>query len=140
MGQAAGGGLISMRAAVLLLITLATLAGGCGSAAERTVEVTIRHSRFDPAAIEVSPGERVRFVIRNLDPIDHEFILGGAEVQRRHEDGTEPHHGLVPGEVSIPAVAERSTTFEFGEPGMLAFGCHLPGHWSYGMRGTVRVG
>ena len=129
-----------MRAAALLLTTLAMLAGGCGSAAERTVELTIRHSRFDPPMVEVAPGERVRFVIRNLDPIDHEFILGDAEAQRRHEDGTEPHHGLIPGEVSVPAVAERSTTFEFGDSGTLLFGCHLPGHWSYGMRGTVRVG
>ncbi|MDQ4005686.1 MAG: cupredoxin domain-containing protein [Actinomycetota bacterium] len=129
-----------MRAAALFLTGLAMLTGGCGSAAERTIELTIHHSRFDPATIEVSPGERVRFVIRNLDPIDHELIIGDAEVQRRHEDGTEPHHGVVPGEVSIPPVAERSTTYRFGEPGTLAFGCHLPGHWSYGMRGTVRVG
>ena len=129
-----------MRAAALLLTTLVLLTGGCGGAAERTVELTIKHSRFAPPAVEVAPGERVRFVIRNLDPIDHEFILGDAEVQQRHEDGTEAEHGLVPGEVSIPAVAERSTTYEFGDPGTLVFGCHLPGHWAYGMRGTVRVG
>jgi uncharacterized cupredoxin-like copper-binding protein len=128
-----------MRAAALSLVLAATLAA-CGGAAERTVEITIRHSRFEPQVVDVRPGERVRFVIRNLDPIDHEFILGDAGVQQRHEDGTEPFHGTVPGEVSVPAVAERATTYEFGKGGRLTFGCHLPGHWAYGMKGTVRIG
>ena len=129
-----------MRAAALSLSLVAVLASGCGGAAERTVEITIRHSRFQPAAIDVAPGERVRFEITNLDPIDHEFILGDEEVQARHENGTEPEHGSVPGEVSIPAVAERATTYVFESSGELEFACHLPGHYAYGMRGTVRVG
>ena len=129
-----------MRAAALSLSLLAILAGGCGGAAERTVEITIHHSRFQPASIDVEPGERVRFEIRNLDPIDHEFILGDEGVQARHEDGTEPAHGTVPGEVSVPAVAERTTTYVFEDDGPLEFACHLPGHYAYGMRGTVRVG
>jgi uncharacterized cupredoxin-like copper-binding protein len=81
----------------------------------------------------------VRFVIRNTDPIDHEFILGDQEVQDRHETGTEPHHGTIPGEVSVAAGDSATTTYRFGEPGMLLFGCHLPGHWDYGMRGLVAV-
>jgi uncharacterized cupredoxin-like copper-binding protein len=81
----------------------------------------------------------VRFVIHNLDPIDHELILGDEEVQRRHEKGTEAHHGTIPGEVSVPAGESRSTTFTFDAPGTVPFGCHLPGHWAFGMRGSVRV-
>ena len=123
--------------ALAIAITLALAA--CAGEGTRTVEITIRHSRFDPAVVDASPGERVRFVIRNLDPIDHEFILGDDEVQRRHESGTEPHHGTVPGEVSVAAGATRATTFSFDAPGGLPFGCHLPGHWAYGMRGTVLV-
>jgi uncharacterized cupredoxin-like copper-binding protein len=26
------------------------------------------------------------------------------------------------------------------EPGSLIFGCHLPGHYAYGMRGLVTIG
>jgi uncharacterized cupredoxin-like copper-binding protein len=126
-------------AAVLAAVTV-TAAGACGGSGTRTVEITVRHSRFDPAVIEARPGQTVRFIIRNLDPIDHEFILGDMEVQRRHENGTEPHHGAKPGEVSVPGGAERLTTFTFGSPGPVPFGCHLPGHWDYGMRGSVRVG
>jgi uncharacterized cupredoxin-like copper-binding protein len=133
---------VNMRKGAELLLAAAVVAaaGGCGGKGSRTVEVTVRHSRFDPGIVDAAPGETVRFVIRNLDPIDHEFILGTMEVQRRHEDGTEPHHGAVPGEISVPGGATRATTYTFGPAGMLPFGCHLPGHWDYGMRGSVRVG
>jgi uncharacterized cupredoxin-like copper-binding protein len=128
------------RGPVALLAAAAVVAaGGCGESGTRTVEITVRHSRFLPPSIEAQPGEAVRFVIRNVDPIDHEFILGNMAVQRRHENGTEPAHGAVPGEVSVPAGAVRATTYTFGGPGSVPFGCHLPGHWDYGMRGSVRV-
>jgi uncharacterized cupredoxin-like copper-binding protein len=111
---------------------------------DRTVVVTMRHSRFEPAAVRVDPGERVRFVLRNTDPIDHEFILGDDAVQRRHEQGRErQHHGDVPGERSVPAGQEAATTYAFPaalDGRVLAFACHLPGHYAYGMHGTVRVG
>ena len=125
-----------MRAAALLLLLLPA---ACGGAADRTVEITIRHSRFVPAVVEADPGESIRFEIRNLDPIDHEFIVGDAEVHARHRDGTEPFHGAVPGEVSVPPVGEASTTFRFEGPGEVVFACHLPGHLAHGMRGVVRV-
>jgi uncharacterized cupredoxin-like copper-binding protein len=115
-----------------------------GDGPERTVVVTMRHSRFEPAEVRVGPGERVRFVLRNTDPIDHEFILGDDAVQRRHEQGRERHHhGEVPGERSVAAGQEAATTYAFpaGLDGRaLEFACHLPGHYAYGMHGTVRVG
>jgi uncharacterized cupredoxin-like copper-binding protein len=127
-------------AAALVVWAAGSLAGG----GERTVVVTMRHSRFEPAAVRVDPGERVRFVLRNTDPIDHEFILGDDAVQRRHEEGRErQHHGDVPGERSVPAGQEAATTYAFpAGPGgrLLEFACHLPGHYAYGMHGTVRVG
>ena len=133
--------LVACGAAALVAVWSAgSLAGG----GERTVVVTMRHSRFEPAAVRVDPGERVRFVLRNTDPIDHEFILGDDAVQRRHEEGRErQHHGDVPGERSVPAGQEAATTYAFpaGPEGrLLEFACHLPGHYAYGMHGTVRVG
>jgi uncharacterized cupredoxin-like copper-binding protein len=87
-----------------------------------------------------SRGDTVTFVIRNDDPIDHEFILGDEAVQERHEEGKERHHhGLVPGEISVPAGETRETTYTFTESGSLTYACHLPGHFAYGMRGEVVV-
>lgn len=119
-------------------------AAGCrpasaGSDDVRTVIVEIRHSRFSPDQLTFSRGDRVRFVIRNTDPIDHEFILGDEEVQELHEFGTEAEHGTIPGEVTALAGDEASTTYMFDRRGTLIYGCHLPGHYDYGMRGTVRI-
>jgi uncharacterized cupredoxin-like copper-binding protein len=105
----------------------------------RTITIDIEHSAFRPETIDVSEGTIVVFVIKNTDPIAHEFILGDKKVQDLHETGTEAHHGTKPGEVSVAAGETETTTFEFTEAGSLIFGCHLPGHYDYGMRGTVEV-
>jgi len=127
-------------AAALVAVAAAWPRAGTG---ERTVVVTMHHSHFEPALIQVAPGERVRFVLRNTDPIDHEFILGDPSVQARHEVGRQRHHhGDVPGERSVPAGQEAATTYAFPaapEGRTLEFACHLPGHYAYGMHGTVRV-
>ncbi|MGH2819357.1 MAG: cupredoxin domain-containing protein [Actinomycetota bacterium] len=108
-------------------------------ATEQRVVMTLEHSRFEPSALTVSAGTTVRFVVRNTDPIDHELIVGSRSVQRKHETGTERHHGAKPGEISVPAGRTRVTTYRFEEPGVVLMGCHLPGHYDYGMRGRVRV-
>jgi uncharacterized cupredoxin-like copper-binding protein len=106
----------------------------------RTVHLTIHFSSFDPDRIDALPGETVRFVIVNTDPIDHEFILGDVAVQQIHELGTEAVHPPKPGEVSVPAGTTATTTYTFGTPGELTFACHLPGHFAYGMHGVVSIG
>jgi uncharacterized cupredoxin-like copper-binding protein len=132
----------------LAAVAALTLAGGvtllhtAAGQATQTVVVTMHHSRFQPEVVRVAPGATVRFLLRNTDPIDHEFILGDEEVQRRHEQGRErEHHGEVPGEVSVAAGAEAATTYTFprGGPASLQFACHLPGHYAYGMRGVALV-
>jgi uncharacterized cupredoxin-like copper-binding protein len=130
--------ILASGAAVLALASAAACSPG-PAASQRTVDVTIHHSRFQPSELSFPAGTTVRFVIRNTDPIDHEFILGDQAVQDRHETGTEPHHGAIPGEVSVPAGQTATTTFRFLEQGLLLMGCHLPGHWDYGMRGLVMV-
>jgi uncharacterized cupredoxin-like copper-binding protein len=131
-------------AAVALTLLIGAAAASRGAAARAnagTIHLTIHYSSFAPDSLDVEPGETVRFVIRNTDPIDHEFILGDEHVQLVHEEGTEAHHAPRPGEVSVPAGETVVTTYTFPEtPGELIFGCHLPGHYDFGMRGTVTVG
>ena len=127
---------------VLPLLMMVLWAGACApsvEAAPHRVELTIRYSRFQPAHLDVAAGTTVRFVVRNGDPIDHELIVGDEAVQQLHERGTGHHHGAVPGEISVPAGSVAETTFTFGGPGTILFGCHLPGHYSYGMRGEITV-
>ena len=124
---------------LLAIAALASPVSGTIPLRTRTVEITIRHSRFSVAHLDVAKSERVRFVVRNEDPIDHELIVGAMDVQLRHESGREAHHGARDGEISVPLFRTASTAYTFDEPGDLWFACHLPGHWTYGMQGTIAV-
>ena len=96
---------------------LLVAAGARAAAPERqedeTVTLEVHHSAFDVDHLEFQQGETVRFVVRNRDPIDHELIIGGPAVQRRHEHGTERKHGAIPGEISVPAGESLSYIYTF---------------------------
>ena len=123
------------------VLALAAACGGNATASiPRTVTLAMHHSRFTPASFSVTAGTTVRIVVRNADPIDHELIVGDQATQDRHERGRDAHHhGVVPGEVSVAAGEAVVTTYRFDRPGQYIYGCHLPGHWDYGMRGVVQV-
>ena len=104
-----------------------------------TVELRVDHSLFEQTEIRVVEGTRLRFVLDNHDPINHELIVGGPEVHARHARGSEPRHPSVPGEVSVGPNEVGVTTLRFDEPGTYEFACHLPGHYEYGMHGVVEV-
>jgi uncharacterized cupredoxin-like copper-binding protein len=129
-------------AAVLLAAAVLALTAAASPPPTRTVNVAIHFSQFDLPSLQVAPGETVRFVVTNEDPIDHEFLVGDARMQRIHEKGTEAAHGARPGEISVPAGQTVETTFTF--PDQLApgweFACHLPGHYDYGMHGPITIG
>ena len=125
-----------------LSIGLAGIAAAWAGAPGRgpvTAEIGIHYSAFTDDRLVVPAGVAVAIVLRNDDPIDHEWIVGDAASHERHRTGTEPVHGARPTEVSIPAGRSRTTTVTFTTPGTYVFICHLPGHEAYGMVGTVVV-
>ena len=126
-------------AAALVVLAAVLAVAAYGGSGGPTVEIDVRYSRFEPAAVRVPVGVPVTFVFRNHDPIDHEWIVGDDELHAHHRVGTEPIHGDRPTEVMLPAGEERTTTVTFAEPGRLQFICHLPAHEAYGMVGTVEV-
>jgi uncharacterized cupredoxin-like copper-binding protein len=133
-------GVVAVALAVAMASGAAAMVAGAGEAGPREVVIDIRYSRFSAHRIEVDAGETVRFVLVNRDPIAHEFIVGDARLQLVHQRGTEGHHPPRPGEISIPAGTTRSTTITVDrDPGVsfTLFGCHLPGHYAYGMSGAI---
>jgi uncharacterized cupredoxin-like copper-binding protein len=126
------------RILVLALIAVALPLPGSAAAATG-VEIRIHYSHFAPSVVTVPRGVPVTIVLRNDDPIDHEWIVGSADVHARHRTGTEPVHDSRPTEVSIPARSSRTTVVTFASAGVLQMICHLPGHEQYGMVGIVRV-
>ncbi|HEV7688776.1 MAG TPA: cupredoxin domain-containing protein [Acidimicrobiia bacterium] len=127
----------------------AALAGGLAwlvspgaAAGPTTIGITAHHSRFEPDRVKVKPNSTVRFVVHNADPIDHEFIIGPPETHALHERGTPHFHtGVTPGEITVPAGATVETSWTFGPSGSpaVAYGCHLAGHWDYGMHGLATI-
>ena len=135
--------------AVTGTVLLFTTHGGAGAARRTpsdvlgpgpvTVTLDIDHSKFEPTLVRVRPHTEVRFVVVNRDPIGHELIVGDAEVHTRHEGGHEAEHPPRRGEVSVKPGERASTKYFFHEPGEVLYACHLPGHFEYGMKGTVVV-
>ena len=125
-----------------LLAAMLAVTAGCAHRPSMpdAAQLEIHHSAFTPRSFSVRPGTTVRIVVRNTDPIDHELIVGDQATQDRHEHGTETHHdGSVPGQISVPAGSVVATTYRFAGPGRLLYGCHIPGHWAYGMHGAIDV-
>ena len=133
-----------MRIRLLLAALCTALVAGCAAPAVHippptSVTVAVRHSRFEPGVLSVRAGQPITFTLRNDDPIEHEWIVGPAQVHAAHRTGTEPHHDSRPDEITLPAYATRTTTLTFDRPGDYLFICHLPGHEAYGMTGLLRV-
>jgi uncharacterized cupredoxin-like copper-binding protein len=115
---------------------------GASASGATTLRITAHHSRFEPDRIIVQPGSTVRFVVHNADPIDHEFIIGPPETHDIHERGVPHFHtGAIPGEITVPAGTTVETTWTFGPSGSVPveYGCHLAGHWAYGMHGKALI-
>ncbi len=123
------------------LVGVFIVTGGVAVAAPptATIEIDIHWSHYEPTVVHARAGQTIMFVLRNNDPIDHEWILGDAGVQARHRTGTELSHGARPTELTIPAGTEVRTTIAFGAPTTLQYICHLPQHEAYGMVGTLVV-
>jgi uncharacterized cupredoxin-like copper-binding protein len=130
-------GVLAVAALVAVAAALAFATGSLRPS--RTVEIDIHYSHYAPAAVQVPMGVPVTFVIRNDDPIDHEWIVGDAAVQAFHRASTDPLHTGDPTAVSVPALSTVSTTVTFNSAGRLAFICHLPDHEAYGMVGWVTI-
>ena len=44
-----------------------------------------------------------------------------------------------PNAVDVPAGTTVRLVYTFDQPGTLEYGCHVPGHYPAGMRGTITV-
>jgi uncharacterized cupredoxin-like copper-binding protein len=109
--------------------------------------------RYRPAAIMVRAGRRITFAVTNAGRLPHEFILGDRATQLDHErqmraaasGGGHVHgpdaHGppAATGALTVPPGQTRRLSWTFDEPGIVLYGCHVLGHWSAGMKGTIVV-
>jgi len=73
--------------------------------------------------------------------VPHEFFVGTTEDQLEHEREmatSAPMHAE-PGQIDVPAGQTVRLVYTFDQSGTLEYGCHVPGHYAAGMRGTITV-
>ena len=86
------------------------------------------------------------FEVHNTGQIVHSFVLGDEEAQTEHEaemqemssEGGAMEHSE-PNTLDVDPGATSSITWHFTEPGEVLYGCHQPGHYDAGMKGTITV-
>jgi Cu+-exporting ATPase len=112
------------------------------SPVSRTIQVSTTDTlRFTPDALSVRPGETIAFEISNLGALPHEFFVGTPAAQQAHEremaSGAPMHQE--PGQVDVPVGTTMRLVYTFDQPGTLEYACHVTGHYSAGMRGTINI-
>lgn len=113
----------------------------------RTVHIQMRESEdgkmsFAPAELNFRKGEQVKFVLRNVGKIEHEFVLDSPEANAEHKaqmakDPAMKHDD--PNEKHVEAAKTGEFLWRFTKAGVFEYACLIPGHYEAGMKGSVTV-
>ena len=114
--------------------------------ADRVIEITAKDDfTFDPASVTITAGETVTFQVTNVGAIPHDFVLGDAHMQDEHEaemaemSGDDMAMHDEPNAFVLEPGETKEMTWHMTEGGEILFGCHQPGHYQAGMKGTVTI-
>ena len=129
---------------------MAMAAGTPGKASEvdRTIEVVMKETDdgamlFDPATLVVRQDETIRFAIRNIGEIEHEFVLddhhGIMKHKKQMEEAHEVHGHKSPNALTLDSGKAGEIIWHFTNSGSFEFACLIPGHYDAGMKGTIAV-
>jgi uncharacterized cupredoxin-like copper-binding protein len=119
--------------------------GKPGSAGKVTRTVTVEMSdamRFSPAAIAVTRGETVRFVVKNVGKLKHELVLGTRKALQEHNEIMKKNPAMEHADDNMVTVLpghSGEVIWQFTKAGKVDFACLQPGHYDAGMRGSVTV-
>jgi uncharacterized cupredoxin-like copper-binding protein len=113
--------------------------------ATRVIEVDANDDfTFSPGSVGVKRGETVMFRVTNSGVIPHDFVLGDEEMQVEHEAEMAEMSGDMamhdePNAFALEPGETKEMTWHMTTTGDVLFGCHQPGHFAAGMKGTVSV-
>ena len=112
----------------------------------RIILVTMRESdgkmTFIPDRVEVRKGEQIKFVLRNVGELDHEFILATATDNLKHAEEMKKNPDMKHEDPNGKRLEPKKTgeiVWRFTKAGQFEYGCLIPGHREAGMTGTVIV-
>jgi len=116
---------------------------GVASHVSRTVRIDMSDDmRFTPDHISVKKGETVRFVLRNVGQLAHEFSLGTPQELAEHYEVMKKYPNMKhdePNKVSVEPGQTGEVIWQFTKGGTVDFACLNPGHYDAGMKGQVQV-
>jgi uncharacterized cupredoxin-like copper-binding protein len=121
-----------------------------GSAATKTVDLTMVDIAYQPTTLSVQRGERVQFVFHNQGAVRHDGFIGDAAAQTDHEREMREAEGgdkmasdkMAGGDMNAITVEPGKTgqlTYTFDKAGTIEIACHEPGHYAAGMKIAVTV-
>lgn len=119
---------------------------GDASKPSRTVEVVMNESdgamSYTPAEVDVKKGEQIKFIIKNIGTLKHEFHLDTVADNASHRREMEKNPEMVhddPNAQTVEPGKETELLWNFSKPGVFEFACLIPGHYQAGMHGKVVV-
>jgi uncharacterized cupredoxin-like copper-binding protein len=120
---------------------------GKESEVTRTVEVSASDDmRFTPGKLDVKQGETIKFVVKNVGQVTHEFSIGDRASQRAHalmmKSMPDMKHEDDLTTTTVDPGQTRVILWKFDKKpaGPLEIACHEPGHYEARMKMTVVLG
>lgn len=112
----------------------------------RAVEVTMSEGNgtmtYAPNEIDVTMDEQIKFIVKNVGALKHEFFLDSFKHNASHkiemQKNPEMEHDD-PNAQSIEPGQQKEIIWRFSKPGTFEFACLIPGHYEAGMHGKVVV-
>lgn len=120
---------------------------GMADAETRVIAITMKETEdgemlFEPAALEFSAGETIRFEFLNAGELEHEFVMDTSESVAEHkmlmEQFPEMEHEE-PNAVRLQPGEKSEIVWTFANAGAFEFACLIPGHYESGMHGALAV-
>ncbi len=116
---------------------------GDAKAARRTIEVRMDDQmRFTPERLDFRRGETVRFRVKNVGKVMHEFVIGTQAENAKHAELMIKFPNMEHDEPYMAHVSpgkSAEVVWTFNRAGTFEFACLIAGHYSAGMVGSIRV-
>jgi uncharacterized cupredoxin-like copper-binding protein len=112
----------------------------------RIVEVIMREGdgkmEYVPSRIEVKRNEQIRFVLKNVGELAHEFVLASTAENLKHAALMQKYPDMEhddPNGKTLQPKANAEILWRFTKRGEFEYGCLIPGHREAGMTGKIIV-
>jgi uncharacterized cupredoxin-like copper-binding protein len=112
----------------------------------RVVEVVMKEGDgtmvYVPDTVVVKRGEQIRFVLRNVGALAHEFVLASTRDNLKHAELMKKYPDMEhddPNGKTLQPKANSEILWRFTKRGEFEFACLIPGHREAGMIGKVTV-